>query len=399
MKYFAHGNFWLFFGQIIPTAVGMILTIAFANLLSQEAFGTYKYILSLAGFLGAFTLSGIWTSLLRDVAQGRDGVLRPAFRLTLKWSLLASAGALVIGLYYLIKGNALLGISGITIAVATPLLNASSIHQAFVSGKKDFKQFANNRVIQSVVSVTAMIITLLLTQNLLIIILVYFSISVFMSMSLYQFTLKKYKPKDTKIPEESIRYAKHLSLMGILSRFADNLDQLLMWHFVGPAQLAIYTFAKKPVTELQNVIGNIFPLLLPKFAEKDPVEIKKTIPLRVGQSLLFVIPVIIGYIWFAPLFFKFLFPQYMEAVWYSQILVLMLIFFPKGFMGSILTAHAKIKEQYVLNVVGSLTKIIILFVLLPKFGILGAIIAIIGHEFIYTLMLIILFFKKDNDTK
>src|SRR5690606_14131318 len=54
MVYLASGNFWLTTNRVVGIGTGFMLTLAFANLLPPEIFGQYKYILALAGIIGAF---------------------------------------------------------------------------------------------------------------------------------------------------------------------------------------------------------------------------------------------------------------------------------------------------------------------------------------------------------
>src|SRR5689334_12787395 len=58
MVYLAKGSFWLTLGQVAASASGLLLVIGFANLLPKEVYGTYKLILSLAGIIASFSLTG-----------------------------------------------------------------------------------------------------------------------------------------------------------------------------------------------------------------------------------------------------------------------------------------------------------------------------------------------------
>ena len=73
MVYLASGGFWLTVGQIISSAATFGLAIAFANLLPKETYGTYKFVLSIAGILTIFTLPGMVTSLTQAVARNFEG--------------------------------------------------------------------------------------------------------------------------------------------------------------------------------------------------------------------------------------------------------------------------------------------------------------------------------------
>src|SRR3990167_8528791 len=105
MLYLTKGSFWLLSGQGIGMVVSLVLAIAFANLIDPESYGNYKYVLSLAGIIGAFSLSELGTAVLRAIARGHEGTLQHAYHLSILWStgmvLISASG----GGYYLFHGN------------------------------------------------------------------------------------------------------------------------------------------------------------------------------------------------------------------------------------------------------------------------------------------------------
>src|SRR3989344_6653654 len=86
MVYLVHGNFWLITGRAIAVGSGVLLTVAFANLLSPTDFGTYKYILAIAGFIGAFSLGGLSGAVTRAVARGKEHVVPAVAHTAFIWS-------------------------------------------------------------------------------------------------------------------------------------------------------------------------------------------------------------------------------------------------------------------------------------------------------------------------
>ena len=76
MMYLAQGGFWIALGHIVNGLLAFSLIVAFANLLSKETYGIYRYILSIAGVLNIFVLSGMGTAISRSVASGNEGAFR-----------------------------------------------------------------------------------------------------------------------------------------------------------------------------------------------------------------------------------------------------------------------------------------------------------------------------------
>jgi O-antigen/teichoic acid export membrane protein len=148
MVYVAKNGFWLTIGQGSSSLVSLLLAIAFAHFISKEAYGNYKYILSLGSMFGMFSLTGIGTSLVRSVAKGYDGTLRFDFWLNIRWSVLVFLGSLLSSIYYFSNDNYTLGASFLIIGSLSPFMTSASLHGAFLSGKKDFKRSSLYNIFQ-----------------------------------------------------------------------------------------------------------------------------------------------------------------------------------------------------------------------------------------------------------
>ena len=85
MVYLAHGTFWLSSSSIITGAVSFVLALAFANLLTKDAYGTYKYILTLFGILCVACLRGMDTAVTQGAARGNDGTVVSGLRSKRNW--------------------------------------------------------------------------------------------------------------------------------------------------------------------------------------------------------------------------------------------------------------------------------------------------------------------------
>jgi O-antigen/teichoic acid export membrane protein len=80
MIYLAKGGTWLGIGQAFSLCITLLLSVLFANLISPESYGIYKYILSIAALLALPTLSGMDSAITRTVAQGFDGTIYEALK-------------------------------------------------------------------------------------------------------------------------------------------------------------------------------------------------------------------------------------------------------------------------------------------------------------------------------
>jgi O-antigen/teichoic acid export membrane protein len=312
------------------------------------------------------------------VARGYDGALKAGFWETLKWSLGMAIIALGAGVYYYLQGNIMLTIAMLMIAIAQPILKSSELYQYFLEGKKDFKTRSIYLSIWEGIEVILLVGSLLVTENILIILAVFFLTNSIPPLFFYFRTLDRFKPSPKTDPKTSA-YGKHLSLMRVLSKIAIHLDKILVFHFLGAAQLAIYAFATLPIEKLQSSRSIIGTLALPKFSDTNIPTLKKTLPRKTWLFFVVCLAVVVSFIFAAPYIYELIFPQYLESVKYAQIYSLSILFFPAILYGKTLTAHARTRELYISNVGTNIIKIISLLILLPMYGIWGAIYVLLGE--------------------
>ena len=276
MVYLASGGFWLALSKIIATATSFILAVAYANLLPQDIYGTYKYVLSLAGIASIAALPGLNTALISAVAKGYEGTIKPIIKEKIKWSLLGSLIATIGSLYYFINDNQTLGWGLLLVAIFTPLTHGLIVYGFYLQGKKQFKTISYYNSLHNIIVTLFIIITIYFTKNIILIILINFSISFLIKAYFNAKTLKQ--QKNTPIDKSSINFGKHLSLMNIIDTIAKQLDKILIWHFLGAAELAIYSFAVLPVEQIKNLAKTIVPLALPKFSQANKHDLQKNLP-------------------------------------------------------------------------------------------------------------------------
>jgi O-antigen/teichoic acid export membrane protein len=174
--------------------------------------------------------------------------------------------------------------------------------------------------------------------------------------------------------------------MAVAGRIATHIDKVLVFHHLGAVAVATYTIAQLPTKYTGSTLSLIGPLVLPKLAKRDFATLQTTLPRKV--RLLFVIAtlVTVTYILLAPWLFALVFPSYPEAVLISQALALSIMLIPRSTYGQALIAHNKTKSLYILNTSMPALKLTLLYVLLPMYGIWGAVYAILASDSIGALL-------------
>ena len=381
MVYLTKGGSWLTLGNIVSSASSFLLAIAFANLLPKETYGIYKYILSIAGILAIPTLSGMGTAITQAVARGYEGSFLPALKTKIRWGLLGGLASLALAGYYYFNDNTTLTISFLITAVFLPFMDSFGTYNALLQGRKLFGISTKYGIISQIIAIASLITVLFLTKNLFLIILAYFASWTILRFIFLKITLKNFPPNLNQDPQ-TLSYGKHLSLMNVLNAIAGQLDKILLFHFLGSAPLAIYSFAIAPPEQIKGLLKSIQPLALPKFAQKDKEEIKKTIFKKTGKFFLILIPVTAFYIIIAPFLYKIFFPQYLDSIFYSQIFAISLLTAIATLPVAALQSQMAKKQLYQWNIYGSLLQILLLFVFVWSYGLWGVILARVITRFI-----------------
>jgi len=273
-------------------------------------------------------------------------------------------------------------------ALFMPLTRMFNVAIFFWQGKKRFDIQAKYSFIINFFEAAAIILAILLTRNLLIIFAAYF-ISRFVFRAIV-FCLTSKQADNQKTDEETIPFAKHLTLMISLGKFAGKIDQVIIWQMLGPIAVAIYSFAKLPIDKATSLIP-IDSLALPKLSEQDITKIKHKLFKKFLIFTAITIPIAAIFALLVPYVFKILFPEYIDAIPYAQVLSLSFILIPFSLIQTALVANAKTKELYVVKIIAPILKIALFFILIPMYQLWGVIAAILGSQAITGIITLYLF--------
>ncbi len=382
MIYVARGGFWSTASFVLTSLLSIALVWAFANLLPKETYGTYKFIMSLAGSLSFLTLTGINTVVTRATTQGQEGVLQYALKIQLRWNMLFTIAALFVAGYYFIHNSPLIGTSLCIIAVTFPLTTSFNTFSAYLLGKREFRKMSVYSIITSLFYITAMVGTLALTNNLLIIVTAYALGNLLPLLVFYYVTQSEIKERTEILAEhkaELLNYLKHLSLMNVFSTLSQYVDKIVIFHYIGAIQLAVYGVALAIPERIRGYFKTVSALIIPKTSGKTIEEVRSIFYTRVFQSFLIGLITSLAYIAIAPFVFRLLLPNYLEAIQYSQVIALVFIFIlPGSYIGEIFRSHKMIRALYLSSVTAHVSRIILFILCGMTWGVWGVIIASLG---------------------
>lgn len=387
MIYLFEGGFWLSLGKVISSLSGLLLAIAFANLLSKESYGTYKYVLSLVSLLTIPTLSGINTALNRSIAQGNDKSFFTSLKTKIKWGSIGGILSLLLaGYYFFYKEDTTLTFCFLISSIFIPFMDSIMVYQSILIGKKKFKMLSTQNTIINTLAVIVMILILATTKNLFAVLFSYFISHTTFRFIFLLFTLKKIKLNQNE-DKTVVSYGKHLSLMGIIGTISSQIDKILIFQFLGGVDLAIYSFAITMPEQIRMFLKNINVLVMPKMSQNLSLS-KKDIMKKIKIFFIVLFPIMILYIFLSPFIYRLFFPEYLDSIFYSQLFALSLFSIPFTSLGiSYLTSQKKEKNLYNISIWSSVINIILLFGGIYFFGLLGAIISRVFYHLFYSALI------------
>ncbi|OGZ42296.1 MAG: hypothetical protein A3C80_00475 [Candidatus Ryanbacteria bacterium RIFCSPHIGHO2_02_FULL_45_43] len=383
--YVARGSFWLILGKAIGTIIALALSMLYARFLLKDAYGDYRYVLSVLGLLGVFALPGMGVAIRRAVSRGYDYAFIRGARIILFSSFGITLSGILIGSYLFWQGNAVLGAAFVIASFIAPFNESLSVWRGFFEGKMKFrkKTYYNiwAHVIYGLSMMSAMVAIIVWklphAQSMILLISTYFLSHAIPSAIFYRKTVRLISKESVDDPE-SIRYGLKLSALYVPQTASNYLDAIILYNLLGSSALAVYSFAIAIPEQMKAFLSTVQTVVFPKLSLKTndrhtTQELKKTLPGKALKASILTGVLVVIYILAAPVLFRVLFPKYMESVLFSQIFTLSLIPFPFGVFNAALKAEGNMKKIYAYNTAVPFIQILALLVLIPSYGIWGAV--------------------------
>ncbi len=387
-SYYLKNGFWLMAAQVMISVLSFGLTLGFANLLSREDYGSYKYVLSIFQLLAIFSLPEIGTAVILAIGKKRLFSIDKVVQVQRRWALLGLvAGAFLAG-YMVYMGDRVGGFLIACAALLMPLHASYGIYDSLLRGVGDFKDSSLTNAYSQIAVVLAVLSALLLTRNWAVLALVFFGVSTATRAGYYFCYKSEHRFQKYSAPqavEEAgwpalIQQAKHLSWIKGLGQLSGSVSQLTLFHLVGPATLSMYAIAIAPTEQVRGLLGMIGQLFLPKAvmrswdAKQYKVFLKKRLPL-------FLLPVLVLcllYLALAPFIFRVAFERYQDVTRLSQAYFFTLpLTLVNIILGVIVKAKERIRDLHQLNMLSIGVVLVVSLPLAVTFGLWGLVAGII----------------------
>lgn len=381
LRYIFQGLSWSIVGQSAAVISSLALSVVISHAVSKDVYGTYKYVLSFVALLSVFSLNNFGSAVFQSVARGFDGALKDGFRINLRWSILIFAGALAAGAYYVSAGNLTLAYAILLGGCVSPFIKSASMFGAYLSAKKDFaRQTLYVDVAGNIIPVAALITTAYVSPGVIPLVTAYFLANAAVDMYFYFKTREVYRVDDSKTDPQMFSYGKHLSLIGILTGVASNIDKLLLFHYVTASELAVYAFSTGILDQLKGPIKTLDTMMQVRFVARRDDDLQRGMPYKMLWMFFLSLAIITLFFIAAPFLYTLLFPAYVEAIPYARIYAFSLLgitFFPIAsyIVSKSIESRKKLRDQYLLIIIPSIIQIATIFVGVLGWGLWGLVVA------------------------
>jgi len=388
----AKNTFWMAVGQMGGRVIRAVVIIYAARVLGAAEWGAFSYAMSFAAFLTIFTDLGLSPVLTRETAKTQDEKIKSEIlstALVLKISLLFCAGLLVV-----FAGPRF------TVIDATVSLFPLIALVVMFDGFREFG-FALTRAKERMEWEAGLF---LLTNAAIVVagfIALSYAPSVFWFTAAYAigtgvgavatyFALRRYvvnifRHFSLKLVRPLFQSAWPFAISTALGALMINTD-LLVIGLLRPAEdVGFYSAAEKIILILYLFPGILasatFPTLA-RFASEGNDKLRTALERSIAMIFLVAIPMALGGIIVAPYLISFLYgASYLPAVPSFQILLLaVLVNFPAALISNALFAMNRQKDLVAFVAIGGIANIILDFILIPLFGIVGSAWATLGAQ-------------------
>lgn len=350
--YFVKGGGWLVLPILLSYPLGMVRTIVFARLATQDLLGQYTFILSIVGLTTVLSLPGINTALIETVARGNHGSLLVAMRARAKWGLLATGTVGLVAVYYARQNSLEFGIAIAAAGLFVPISAAGSCIMQFYTGTRRYARLSWLNI--GLLLLRMIVLFALLWSKASIIWLVTGESIATALYYLVQLIPLSRRVKNEPRDDQMVALGRTLTWANSITIVTGQLDSLILGSYLGFSDLAVYRIATILPDNTKNLMKPSLDLILPKIAANPEKQIntrstRRQLLMLLAINVLIVGAAIILLPFIIPLFYG---SQYNRSIPLAQLLMLSLVFnWPSTFFLAALQARKQTKSLYYSNAI------------------------------------------------
>ena len=384
------------FQKLISFAVIYFLVRA----LTPEQYGEYNFILSLLSFCSITALPGLQESVTQSSARGLTGTYRKAQPLAMFASIAGSLVLAIFSFWHSLYGSPQLGLGFLIVALLFPFCYGLEQWKGLRKGMEDFKTIVKMGGLFSTIQGTLIISSvLLIPQSYLLPI--FFLVLTPILKNLYM-TYKAYKlvPPNLPVEKNSLTHGFKVTGYSSFNIIANNIDSILLFSLLSPEALAIYAVANKLPELIKKLVQDIGSVLTPRFARHDKYTAQTDRYIKVFSLISGLIIVAFAFT-VMPFCITFIFSDlYTESIIFAQVIMCSLAIGNVSILQSrYISSKLDTKSYRDITIIMSMTRILASVILVPLYGIWGAIISIFIYRLTMTATVQVIMSKRYKVTK
>ncbi len=383
-------TFWLYFSEGISKGIRLLTFFFIVRSLGPEQYGIFEYLFSFAGMFFLFADFGTSNIFIRDFQQKKEKNFDFFYLFRILSSIFFSFFSLV-G-FLLIKKDIANFFIYLVFVFFHFLSNIENIFEVyFIAVQKAEKKFIFN-LISSLVLIVSVVFGLSIYRGVLTVILAYL-ISIFAGLVFAYFLLSK----ETKIKffwdKDLFKYYLYnglpLVLFGLLGYVFFSTDKIILTYLRPIEEVGYYSLASRIISVL-FVIPSLFntalyPYLANRVVREDSQKnIFRLFRIIIVGSILSSIFIAFFVLFLAnfliPIFFG---TKYLPSIQILNKFVWIIIFvYPTIFLDHLLISYHKQWLDFWITLIPAILNIILNFILIPTYGVFGAVYASIFAQFL-----------------
>lgn len=308
----------------LQMALSFVTMYVLTRSLSKNDFGEYQFVLSVAGTMTIFCLTGLGDTVMQAQARGESRVYEKARTLSFLAAWAGSAIMAVMALWFAARGEDNIAVGLVLAALLAPFANGLTLWKNILAGAQKFPRLARLEGVNSIVLTALMVAACLIWPgNFYLPVLLVMAIPA--AQNIYQTLTHKTplpeKPSLRMFEDPYVSYGMKLSLYGVIGTVGMYLDRILLFFFLSPEILAIYVVAEKITSLCATAVKDVAAILAPRFAVQKQYTARLNAAFTVF-AVVFGLGVLVLAIVIVPVAIPLLFgPKYADSILYTQVLV------------------------------------------------------------------------------
>ncbi len=377
------GFSWLLVLRVAEKLAGFAVTLLMFRMLDKEQLGNYGFIQTAVALCAIFGIPEFQNTVSQSVARGHPGTYRASLPRALRCSLIGVVLLGGLGLWYLQSGQVALAVGFLVAAPLLPALHALTAWKGVLLGEARFGSFsraeASNAMLRAALITAAL---WLVPGSLLAPLIAFFIVPAVQNLRQTWLACRRIP---ATAPEEpgAIRYGMKSNVYSAVGIVVANLDRLLIFTLLSPAMLAVYMAAEKFSDLLQGTVQDMAAVLANRFSKMSRYSHRLDDALKLASVAIAVFVLLFAWQAVPPLTLLIFGEAYRESIVYAQALVATVA------VGNIATLRfrfirSKLDAASYRDVLltGSLGKLAASLVLIPLFGLAGAVGSVLCHRIV-----------------